>query len=274
MARCDYGFSALPNPALGGPTDRGHRVWLRWRRGRGVVRHQRSGGITIAQKLETAGHPDMPESAIASGYIDFVLSPEDIAQEIVRIAHEQEEGISRTSRIKPFPSPPSTTRNGSAITRSGRTPCARRRAWHAVSPFAPGCEYWISAAARPLARFSCPSLGGRRRDVPQREPQARGRPGMRGERLSVAGGRAQPAFAKDFFDAVIAIDPVLYYETLSGTARHCYVPPAVSAVYGGRVGQSWMSLLLLLIFSVDDFSVAGQPRLSTWCPKSDVLSAD
>jgi two-component system chemotaxis response regulator CheB len=45
------------------------------------------GGITIAQKLETAGQPDMPESAIASGCIDFVLSPEEIAQEIVRIAH-------------------------------------------------------------------------------------------------------------------------------------------------------------------------------------------
>jgi chemotaxis response regulator CheB len=45
------------------------------------------GGITIAQKLDTAGQPDMPESAIASGYIDFVLSPEEIAREIVRIAH-------------------------------------------------------------------------------------------------------------------------------------------------------------------------------------------
>jgi len=44
------------------------------------------GGITIAQKLDTAGQPDMPESAIASGCIDFVLSPEDIAQEIIRIA--------------------------------------------------------------------------------------------------------------------------------------------------------------------------------------------
>ena len=43
------------------------------------------GGTTIAQKLETASQPDMPESAIASGCIDFVLSPEDIAQEIVRI---------------------------------------------------------------------------------------------------------------------------------------------------------------------------------------------
>ncbi len=44
------------------------------------------GGITIAQKLDTAGQPDMPQSAIASGCIDFVLSPEEIAQEIRRIA--------------------------------------------------------------------------------------------------------------------------------------------------------------------------------------------
>ena len=47
------------------------------------------GGITIAQKLSTAGQPDMPESAIASGCIDFVLSPEDIAKEIVRIARTE-----------------------------------------------------------------------------------------------------------------------------------------------------------------------------------------
>jgi len=45
------------------------------------------GGITIAQKLGTTWAPDMPASAIASGCIDFVLSPEQIAQEIVRIAH-------------------------------------------------------------------------------------------------------------------------------------------------------------------------------------------
>src|ERR1700685_4477174 len=47
------------------------------------------GRITIAQKLETAKQPDMPESAIASGCIDFVLSPEDIAREIVHIASRQ-----------------------------------------------------------------------------------------------------------------------------------------------------------------------------------------
>ncbi len=45
------------------------------------------GGITIAQKPETAAQPDMPESAVASGFVDFILSPEDIAKEIVRIAH-------------------------------------------------------------------------------------------------------------------------------------------------------------------------------------------
>ena len=45
-----------------------------------------AGGITIAQKPDTAGQPDMPQSAIASGWIDFILSPEDIAQKIVRIA--------------------------------------------------------------------------------------------------------------------------------------------------------------------------------------------
>ncbi len=43
------------------------------------------GGVTIAQKLDTATQPDMPESAIASGCIDFILSPEDIGKEIVRI---------------------------------------------------------------------------------------------------------------------------------------------------------------------------------------------
>ncbi|OAN55163.1 chemotaxis protein CheB [Paramagnetospirillum marisnigri] len=47
-----------------------------------------AGGITIAQKPETAEQPDMPNSAMASGCIDFVLSPEDIARQIVRISLE------------------------------------------------------------------------------------------------------------------------------------------------------------------------------------------
>jgi chemotaxis response regulator CheB len=46
------------------------------------------GGITIAQKLDTAIQPDMPESAIATGFVDFIQSPEDIAGTILRIARE------------------------------------------------------------------------------------------------------------------------------------------------------------------------------------------
>lgn len=48
------------------------------------------GGITIAQKPETASQPDMPISAIESGCIDFILSPEDIAKEIIKIARKDE----------------------------------------------------------------------------------------------------------------------------------------------------------------------------------------
>jgi chemotaxis response regulator CheB len=44
------------------------------------------GGITIAQKPATASQPGMPDSAIASGCIDFVLAPEEIAKKIVCIA--------------------------------------------------------------------------------------------------------------------------------------------------------------------------------------------
>jgi chemotaxis response regulator CheB len=53
-----------------------------------------AGGTTIAQEPETAVHPDMPASAIASGCIDFVLSPEEIAQQIIRIAHRQTHPVS------------------------------------------------------------------------------------------------------------------------------------------------------------------------------------
>lgn len=47
------------------------------------------GGITIAQQPDTANQPDMPESAIASGCIDFILSPENIAKKIIEITHAE-----------------------------------------------------------------------------------------------------------------------------------------------------------------------------------------
>jgi two-component system chemotaxis response regulator CheB len=45
------------------------------------------GGVTIAQRLASAVQPDMPQSAIASGCVDFVLAPEEMAEALVRIAH-------------------------------------------------------------------------------------------------------------------------------------------------------------------------------------------
>lgn len=43
------------------------------------------GGITIAQKPDSAGQSDMPESAIETGCIDFILTPENIALKIREI---------------------------------------------------------------------------------------------------------------------------------------------------------------------------------------------
>jgi chemotaxis response regulator CheB len=45
------------------------------------------GGVTIAQRLDTAQSPDMPESAIASGCIDYIVSPEDMGGKIAEIIH-------------------------------------------------------------------------------------------------------------------------------------------------------------------------------------------
>jgi len=46
------------------------------------------GGITIAQLPASAGQPDMPNSAIESGCIDFVLTPEDMAFRITQILED------------------------------------------------------------------------------------------------------------------------------------------------------------------------------------------
>ena len=46
------------------------------------------GGITIAQTPDDAEWSDMPESAIKTGYVDYVLSLEAIAQKISQIASE------------------------------------------------------------------------------------------------------------------------------------------------------------------------------------------
>jgi len=52
---------------------------------RGIEAIKAEGGITIAQDPASAGYPSMPDSAIATGYIDFVLEPEAIADRLTKI---------------------------------------------------------------------------------------------------------------------------------------------------------------------------------------------
>jgi two-component system CheB/CheR fusion protein len=44
------------------------------------------GGITFAQNPESAQYPDMPQSAILAEAVDFVLPPDQMAEELVKIA--------------------------------------------------------------------------------------------------------------------------------------------------------------------------------------------
>src|SRR5262249_28622226 len=52
----------------------------------GVREIKAVGGITLAQDPETAKYDGMPRTAIASGFVDLVLKPADIAAELVSIA--------------------------------------------------------------------------------------------------------------------------------------------------------------------------------------------
>ena len=52
----------------------------------GIQHIKQAGGITFAQAPETAGVPSMPLSAIDTGCVDFVLPPNEIARELVRLA--------------------------------------------------------------------------------------------------------------------------------------------------------------------------------------------
>jgi two-component system, chemotaxis family, CheB/CheR fusion protein len=52
----------------------------------GIEAIKAEGGITFAQEENSARHHGMPRAAITTGCVDFVLSPEDIARELSRIA--------------------------------------------------------------------------------------------------------------------------------------------------------------------------------------------
>jgi chemotaxis response regulator CheB len=49
------------------------------------------GGITIAQSPGTAVNPEMPDAAIKSGAVDYVLPPESIASRLEKIARDLKE---------------------------------------------------------------------------------------------------------------------------------------------------------------------------------------
>ena len=57
--------------------------------GLGVIKS--AGGVTFAQDLASAEFPTMPMIAIASGYVDFVLAPAEIAAELVTISQKANE---------------------------------------------------------------------------------------------------------------------------------------------------------------------------------------
>ncbi|MGH2822515.1 MAG: CheR family methyltransferase, partial [Thermoleophilaceae bacterium] len=52
----------------------------------GLLEIKSVGGITFAQEPGTAGHGGMPQSAIGSGAVDFVLPPEGIARRLAEVA--------------------------------------------------------------------------------------------------------------------------------------------------------------------------------------------
>jgi two-component system CheB/CheR fusion protein len=52
---------------------------------KGLKAIKEHGGISIAQSLETAVYNSMPESAINAGVVDFILAPEKISEELLRI---------------------------------------------------------------------------------------------------------------------------------------------------------------------------------------------
>jgi two-component system CheB/CheR fusion protein len=53
----------------------------------GIQAIKQAGGITFAQEPTSARFPSMPRSAIATGCVDFVLRPKEIARELARLSH-------------------------------------------------------------------------------------------------------------------------------------------------------------------------------------------
>jgi len=69
----------------------------------GLCEIKAAGGITFAQNEASARHPGMPHSAIESGSVDFVMTPEAIARQLVEIAeHPYLDPLQRPEPIAAF----------------------------------------------------------------------------------------------------------------------------------------------------------------------------
>jgi len=71
---------------------------------RGLERIKEVGGITFAQCEESAKVSSMPNTAVASGYVDFILTPRQIAQELTNISchpYIKQPTSVRTSEVVP-----------------------------------------------------------------------------------------------------------------------------------------------------------------------------
>ena len=64
------------------------------------------GGITFAQDAQTAKYDGMPQSAISTGAVDFILPPEEIAQELQKFSRH------------PYVRPPKTTKTAELLPRA------------------------------------------------------------------------------------------------------------------------------------------------------------
>jgi two-component system CheB/CheR fusion protein len=69
----------------------------------GIEAIKHAGGITFAQEEKSARYLFMPRSAIATGCVDFVLSPEDIAKKLAEVARHPYLSRSHPAKVKELP---------------------------------------------------------------------------------------------------------------------------------------------------------------------------
>lgn len=72
---------------------------------RGLEAIKAAGGITFAQCQETAQFDGMPNTAIATGQVDFILPPEQIAQKLAELSHHPYIATQNVTQLETTPTP-------------------------------------------------------------------------------------------------------------------------------------------------------------------------